>query len=142
MVEREETIVDTTETYIKMADCPEIQAAVPKDNSLCLFSDGQGIYYRFINTESTVGHKIEVRFVPVSLNETSLKKLSKYIFLPSQDQLQQMIEFKVSKGDIQRLSRFYIEKDIKVSSMEQLWLAFVMYEKYKKIWNGTEWENG
>jgi len=24
-------------------------------------------------------------------------------------------------------------------SMEQLWLAFVMKEKYKKIWNGEKW---
>jgi hypothetical protein len=26
-------------------------------------------------------------------------------------------------------------------SMEQLWLAFVMKENFKKIWNGSEWEN-
>lgn len=25
-------------------------------------------------------------------------------------------------------------------TMEQLWLAFVMKEKYGKIWNGKEWE--
>ena len=24
-------------------------------------------------------------------------------------------------------------------SMEQLWLAFVMYEKYQKKWNGSDW---
>jgi hypothetical protein len=25
------------------------------------------------------------------------------------------------------------------TSMEQLWLAFVMSEKYNKVWNGNEW---
>jgi len=25
------------------------------------------------------------------------------------------------------------------TSMEQLWLAFVMKEKYNKVWNGKEW---
>ena len=29
---------------------------------------------------------------------------------------------------------------ILTSSMEQLWLAFVMSEKYNKIWNGKEWD--
>jgi hypothetical protein len=25
------------------------------------------------------------------------------------------------------------------SSMERLWLAFVMEKKFKKVWNGEEW---
>ena len=31
---------------------------------------------------------------------------------------------------------------IKFTSMEQLWLAFIMREKYQKVWSGTEWVNG
>ena len=27
-------------------------------------------------------------------------------------------------------------------SMEQLWLAFVMKDKYKKVWNGEDWIKG
>ena len=27
-----------------------------------------------------------------------------------------------------------------IGSMEQLWLAYVMYEKYSKVWAGTDWE--
>jgi len=26
------------------------------------------------------------------------------------------------------------------NSMEQLWLAFVMKEKFDKVWNGEDWE--
>ena len=25
-------------------------------------------------------------------------------------------------------------------TMEKLWLSFVMYEKYNKVWNGSEWD--
>lgn len=28
------------------------------------------------------------------------------------------------------------------TSMEQLWLAFVMKEKYNKTWDGNEWKEG
>ena len=28
------------------------------------------------------------------------------------------------------------------NSFEQLWLAFYMYEKYKKIWDGEKWDGG
>ncbi len=54
------------------------------------------------------------------------------------------ILFKNSIGDnpsaitaIQR--HFNIAKSF--TSMEQLWLAFVMKEKYNKVWDGEEWIN-
>ena len=67
------------------------------------------------------------------------------IWLPRQDQLQNMIE-----GNLNHLilsfQDFYMENcvfdqkfDADKISMEQLWLAFVMKEKYSKIWNGTDW---
>ena len=34
---------------------------------------------------------------------------------------------------------FYLEYFEPLNSMEQLWLAFVMKEKYNKTWNGEEW---
>lgn len=78
------------------------------------------------------------------------------IWLPRQDQLQEMVK-KETDGIL--CEAFYIVTDFwfevsyssdpnideKINmckwSMEQLWLAFVMKEKYKKIWNGTEWLN-
>ena len=67
-----------------------------------------------------------------------------------QDQLQEMIVFP-HKADIpnasmpRRLARYIADwydnypQAYWFTSMEQLWLAFVMKEKYNKVWNGNEW---
>ncbi len=80
-----------------------------------------------------------------------------------QDQLQEMIAVKHGLKDwfcwVCTMSNFnsfcnwYIEseadsewkcykekREYKMPSMEQLWLAFVMKEKYNKTWNGTDWK--
>jgi len=64
------------------------------------------------------------------------------IWIPSQEQLQECINNEpvvlLSKfnefvfGDIEYVSQF-------IGSFRQLWLAFVMKEKYNKIWNGNDW---
>jgi hypothetical protein len=60
-------------------------------------------------------------------------------WLPSQDRLQEIIG-----GWRKTLIDFmwwYQNADIsKINSMEQLWLAFVMKEKFGKVWNGEKWE--
>jgi len=65
-----------------------------------------------------------------------------YTWLPRQDQLQDMVETNINY----LMSRFttcmvsfqdeYIEQ---FRSMEQLWLAFVMHEKFSKVWRDGEW---
>ena len=68
---------------------------------------------------------------------------SGWTWLPRQDQLQEMV------GSDWRyiFSKFmwwYTDVDIRqleiIGSMEQLWLAFVMKEKFNKIWDGNKWE--
>jgi hypothetical protein len=70
------------------------------------------------------------------------------VWLPRQDQLQDMVK---AKGNI---AGHYIPYALVLSivefvgnnithqfdSMEQLWMAFVMKEKYNKVWNGETWE--
>lgn len=71
--------------------------------------------------------------------------------LERQDQLQEMLEFPVGsfndnfwdaladlynwsfKGSWRKFEHYI------PLSMEQLWLAFVMKEKYDKVWNGEDW---
>lgn len=87
-------------------------------------------------------------------------------FLPRQDQLQEMIQGKLfvredEPGAILDIvsmpfdsfdrfldlfvdgedkgNQWWNEYALKFKSMEQLWLAFVLSEKYGKSWNGTEW---
>ena len=73
------------------------------------------------------------------------------IWLPRQDQLQEMVDknedpivlscrfTKWVTGLTCLYSESWGERDPHNWSMEQLWLAFVMFEKYGKVWSGTEW---
>ena len=71
---------------------------------------------------------------------------NKRIWLPRQDQLQDMIDwspfsYKVSTICYQ-IDDFYknLDDSWMPESMEQLWLAFVMREKFNKQWDGNQWE--
>ncbi len=74
--------------------------------------------------------------------------IHEHTWLPRQDQLQEMIDWLGSilighiPNNMLMLSYAYQDTRIKVkgTSMEQLWLAFVMKEKFNKVWNGKDWE--
>ena len=85
-----------------------------------------------------------------------------FIWLPRQDQLQDMLKEVIKNKYISQPThivsllikeiaeyascgregefRYPSFKTANNGSMEQLWLAFVMKEKYNKIWNGEKWE--
>jgi len=67
-------------------------------------------------------------------------ELKKYIWLPRQDQLQAIITTnKHFRFSLIELFYHFANKNVpKFTSMEQLWLAYVMYIKYKKIWNNEK----
>ena len=76
------------------------------------------------------------------------------VWLPRQDQLQEMLGILYNNFCDRNLGRFCgwigttggpdkfynVKYKMQFTSMEQLWLAFVMKEKYNKTWNGKEWE--
>lgn len=67
-----------------------------------------------------------------------------YFWLPRQDQLQEMLR---SKYDIRTMCWDFngfiggrrAGYSMQFTSMEQLWLAFVMQVKFGKVWNGKGW---
>ena len=146
--------MDTTETFIKMSDCPEIQELA--DDYWDRFSIG--CWYSS-NHVQCKGHfedwHAAYKYCPVCAKELSITPLYSVtlrfegddnIWLPRQDQLQGMVVdgyeacgllfnfyhwFEDNKHDFITPYLDY--------SMEQLWLAFVMKEKYNKVWNGEEW---
>jgi len=66
------------------------------------------------------------------------------IWLPTQCQLQEMLLNPPNTlcPDILtmlRLFNIFASVNPQFTSMEQLWLAFVMREKYNKVWNGEDW---
>jgi hypothetical protein len=76
----------------------------------------------------------------------------KAVWLPRQDQLQEIYADHTYGNErannwatyaIDQFSFWVLEKDVGFStlesSFEQLWLAFVMKEKFNKTWTGEEW---
>lgn len=66
----------------------------------------------------------------------------KCIWLPHQDQLQEMVNDDNLTALLQDFISWLAKQcnlPMHMTSMEQLWLAFVMSEKYQKVWDGDEW---
>lgn len=64
------------------------------------------------------------------------------VWLPRQDDLQDMISDDVHDliSEFDGFVSFPEEwGNFPFASLEQLWLAFVMKEKYNKVWNGEDW---
>jgi len=121
--------MDTSETYIKM------HLALPKE----LREEPQeGDYYYDKETGKVGGRMGEVYF-----------PTDKMIKLYEQDQLQAMVNesrpyFLWMSLDIEANSGLAPDMGWNdywqsFTSMEQLWLVFVMKEKYNKVWNGEDW---
>lgn len=118
--------MDTSETYVKMCEkAVEIQKLCPNEISEKDFS----------------------AILPPSEEEEA--KLPKFkiicgifVWLPRQDQLQEMM---IETGTNINLLHYFVSwidntyNLCSWDSMEQLWLAFVMKERYSKVWNGEDW---
>jgi len=82
-------------------------------------------------------------------NKFYIKEDGSLVQIFRQDQLQDMV--RCEKKDwllLDNLNSFIyyqrpiVDKEISSYSMEQLWLAFVMKEKYNKILTGNDWKIG
>jgi len=136
--------MDTSETYIKMCDCPEIQEgkkSVERGDYWCWKSYPERVYFH------SGKYPLEMFY---SRNE---RDGNNKIWLPRQDQLQEMHLYRnYSISDLmvpllENFRDFYfrlIDKKTaemeSYTSMEQLWLAFYMKEKHNKTWDGEKWD--
>ena len=117
--------MDQTPKYLEMCSKlpSEIKNLVPRDHYGCMGGDKSFFGYH--------------------------KRLNGLVWLPRQDQLQDMITIPKThqnKSDIMHkvdaLNNWmhrYKPLTYQFNSGEQLWLAFVMYAKYSKKWDGKEW---
>jgi len=128
--------MDTSKEYIKKCEkAPKLQ---PRDLE---FLNGDYIYYK-----NNWGIYFKEKFYQEGVyNDGSLINYDDNPFrLHMQDQLQEMIEG-LPVNHVLRIYRFIDRQDdgsgriLKYNSMEELWLAFIMKEKYNKIWNGDDW---
>jgi len=141
--------MDTSEQYIKMCEeSDEIQKSIKDDGNYFCFRALNGEYCKcsFVYGAVAPGYGIDGKRVEY-----------KVTFLPTQDQLQEMLlpdpNAKDAWGSPIEIDRkidyvFWLVKrfsdslqEIKCSnrSMEQLWLAFVMKEKSNKVWRNNDW---
>lgn len=64
------------------------------------------------------------------------------VWLPRQDQLQEMLDYTIKFELLEHFRMWYISTDAtgQLDSMEQLWLRFVMKEKFNKEWRDDTWK--
>jgi hypothetical protein len=122
--------MDTSETYIKLCEkATEIQGIKAKPTLMVwdttpLYIDPDGDWYA---QNGLWANGVRV------------------LWLPRQDQLQRILGTDFL-NTLHRLHEWSISGWVwgngypqVYTSMEQLWLGFLMKEKYKKTWNGTDW---
>jgi len=134
--------MDTSEQYIKMCEkAEEIQELRPIEPPFDKWEAGD-----FYVADCPLGPCVSVH------NDAGSYGLGKFTtWLPRQDQLQEMRPNKISLAfadlHFAILDGFYdgyIDKNgfgygTPYETDEQLWLAFVMKERYNKVWNGEDW---
>jgi hypothetical protein len=124
--------MDTSKEYIKMCDCPEIQDKWEQSQA--------GDFY-FMRDSLFCPTKITGNYNGDGWK--LLPRTANYGWLPSQDQIQKMLQ----PIELHELLEVCMEPDgiMQIAlheyaeSMEQLWLAFYMFEEHKKTWEGDEW---
>lgn len=127
-------IKDITETFIRMANCPEIQEQAPDH----LTDDGRFRYTRF-------GESLYIRH-GATLNEAGFSIGGTLVWLPTQRQIQKLM-FGVSgdvQGQVWKLYEFVTVNRATfpaVATMNELWLAFYMKIIHNRIWawEGDKW---
>ncbi len=148
--------MDTSETYIKMCDCGEIQSKHKWEYGDWLIAE----YGSFTIGTATFDYDMSNPKVPpirsglpiaiIQRDDVESSMFSdKLIWLPRLDQLQEMVYH--DKCGVLRFSPSMLAINFSdwirqlgldsKASMEQLWFAFVMKEKYSKQWlaDSQEW---
>ena len=133
--------MDTSEIFVKMCDCDEIQKQ---------WNCNRGDWYHDMGGVIQGDNHISQR--GICMIEKDGEYLAGYfnagkaIYLPRQDQIQEMLPEKNCKCScclVYHLNRFVEDNiegffDAKIESLEQYWLAFYMWEKYQKFWDSKK----
>ena len=113
----------------------------PKDRRVVILQNGG----EDLRVNFTKHQGFTVLFPSSYGDNTDLKFADDVIWLPRQDQLQMIV---IGDKGLQTVCNMIYQWAISSEgckyttqggSMEQLWLSFVMKEKYDKVWDGDEW---
>ena len=138
--------MDTTEQYVKMNEkAVEIQVHNYADGDFVAYIRGRDGWVWASNGEP----QVEVYYDFHRFNTDKIE----YCWLPRQDQLQEMLPFgppsqvhmmedfmdsNYSSEIVGGVTEYKTAEQV-FETWDQLWLAFVMKEKYNKVWNGEDW---
>ncbi len=139
--------MDTSETYIKMCEkVQEIQTIwdIQPGDIVCITERKHG---NNVNEPASIQEVCHPQKGLVMFDALGLKNHQREawffpkqnVWLPRQDQLQEIMKYPKLIDLIQAFESYATYWHKETSTMEQLWLAFVMKEKFKKTWNGEDW---
>ena len=149
--------MDTSERYIKMCDCPEIQDGLiwqAWDYCHCEIENKVVVLSGYETDAGCYGHEVpsygydgDDNIIGTWKENNGCEGEGNHIWLPRQDQLQEMF----GGWPLELLDKFYtfcmwdeqfeeLRDKMTPISMEQLWLSFVMKELYQKVWDEAKGE--
>jgi len=133
-----------TQNYIKMCEKAEemqkwyFNSEYERINDNWLFE-----YDLFACKEHRTIFRLHGQYICPAMEGNLCNRENNKIWLPTQEQLQEMIHLTDWHGILVAFFYWYGDFGFKeITSINDLWLAFVMYEKYHKIWNGKDWIKG
>ena len=146
--------MDTSKRYISMCrKADEVKAhwkpeqgdyfyGVPQDFADMEFEKG---LHRFLLCEDEFYSIVPDNYNIKTKEFTGFGDEDEAVFLPRQDDLQNMIDYELPYDLIKNFNTWVDELDIsmreRLQTLEQIWLAYVMFRNYSKIWNGKDWEH-
>ena len=136
--------MDTSETYIKMCDCIELESFKKEWTSGDVWYAERPDGTEFPEVHVLGGspeHGIHICPVCWQQREGTWNQI---IWLPRQDQIQEMLTFRYDNYYwlLLRLcnwTSWYMDYIKLFNTIEQLLLAFYMKEKHGKTWDGNKW---
>ncbi len=127
--------MDTSETYIKMCDCEEIQGLRPPFTEHHWLGN---VYCGLLSVESRYKREDFHLFMTTD----AVMATEESIWLPTQSQLQEMVDSPAIEWLLDKFW-YWARKEHNISPIlntwSRLWLAFVMWENHQKKWDGTQW---
>lgn len=151
--------MDLTQRYISMCDDEDVQRPFLEDKAelednikrlswAYLFTDGYGNritgIYTGIDEDDPNRHHVFLALPVYNSARFWIQNLNKVIWLPTQAQSQEIYQREPATtfdilDDFNDFWRTEAKYKYQFSSMEQLWLAFLMKTKFSKEWEYEKW---
>ena len=126
--------MDTSKEYVKMCDCPEVRDMIQK----IIESDRKRrveTRARFADTQYSI--RIPDMTTPDVTIYNEKDDYLRRVDLLSQDQIQEMMGH--TQPGILAADGITLQLALKHDTWEKFWLAFYMFEKHSKKWDGEKW---